>query len=61
MIYALAFEILSLFLFIYTADDLHRLFVGAMCAAGTLYVNAFGYPALMLKVGNSCWRGSGWS
>ena len=48
--YALLFQILSLFLFIFTADRLHGLFVGAMCAAGTLNVNGFGYPALLLKL-----------
>ena len=47
--YAFGFEILSLFLFIYTVDDLHALFVGAMCAAGTLNVNPYGYPTLLLK------------
>ena len=52
MIYALAFEILSFFLLVYVADDLHRLFVGAMCAAGTLNVNEYGYPAVVLKVLN---------
>ena len=40
---------LSLFLFIYTADSLSPLFVGAMCAAGSFQVNGFGYPALLLK------------
>ena len=45
-------ELLSLFLFIYTADTLHPLFVGAMCAAGTLHVNAWGYPTLLLKTAN---------
>jgi hypothetical protein len=50
--YAFAFQLGSLFLFIYTADHLHNLFVGAMCAAGTLHVNRFGYPALILKVIN---------
>jgi len=50
--YVFGFEILSLFLFIYTVDRLHTFFVGAMCAAGTLYVNGFGYPALILKVIN---------
>ena len=50
MTYALVFQILSFFLLIYVADDLHRLFVGAMCAAGTLNVNAYGYPAVLLKV-----------
>jgi hypothetical protein len=33
-------------------DQLHVLFVGAMCAAGSLYVNGYGYPALILKVIN---------
>lgn len=42
----------SLFLFIHTADHLHGLFVGAMCAAGALNVNAFGYPVLLLKMTN---------
>ncbi len=50
--YALGFELLSLFLFIHTADDLCVFFVGAMCAVGTLYVNSFGYPALTLKIVN---------
>jgi hypothetical protein len=50
MSYACAFEVVSLFLFIYTADDLAPLFVGAMCAAGTLNVNAWGYPTLVLKL-----------
>ncbi len=50
MSYALGFELLSLFLFIYTADSLSSLFVGAMCAAGSLKVNGFGYPALILKI-----------
>jgi hypothetical protein len=52
MSYILSFELMSLFLFIYTADDLHPLFTGAMCAAGTLAVNSFGYPALILKIVN---------
>lgn len=42
----------SSFLFIYTGDHLHRLFVGAMCAAGTLNVNAYGYPLLVVKILN---------
>jgi hypothetical protein len=48
--YVFGFELLSLFLFIFTVDHLHTFFVGAMCAAGTLYVNGFGYPTLILKV-----------
>ena len=50
--YALLFQILSLFLYIFTADDLHILFTGAMCAAGTLNVNSYGYPTLILKLVN---------
>ncbi len=45
----MAFEIMSLFLLVYVADDLHELFVGAMCAAGTFNVNSYGYTALTLK------------
>lgn len=55
--YVLALQISSLFLAIYTADSLHRLFVGAMCAAGTLYVNAYGYPAFLLKILNGILAG----
>ena len=47
---ALVIQILSLFLFIFTADGLHTQFVGAMCAAGSLAVNTFGYPVLLLKL-----------
>ena len=50
--FALVCELLSLLLFIYTADDLHSLFTGAMCAAGTLHVNGYGYPLLALKIVN---------
>lgn len=50
--YVFAFQLLSLFLFVFIADDLSRLFVGAMCAAGTLHVNVYGYPALMFKMVN---------
>jgi len=50
--YAFGFQIVSFFLFIFTADHLHTLFTGAMCAAGTLNVNEYGYPAIMLKAVN---------
>ncbi|MHC1724956.1 MAG: hypothetical protein AB9866_02845 [Syntrophobacteraceae bacterium] len=53
MSYALGFQLLSLFLFIYTADHLSALFSGAMCAAGTLNVNSLGYPTLLLKIANA--------
>jgi hypothetical protein len=48
--FALVIQILSLFLFIFTADGLHTQFVGAMCAAGSLAANAYGYPTLLLKI-----------
>lgn len=51
MSYILSFELMSFFLFIYVADDIHTLFTGAMCAAGTLAINSFGYPVLLLKIG----------
>lgn len=48
--YLACFELFSLFLFVYTSDHIHTMFVGAMCAAGSLNVNGFGYPTLILKV-----------
>ncbi len=48
--YFLALQLISLFLFIFTADGICNLFVGAMCAVGTLTVNGFGYPTLLLKI-----------
>jgi len=47
--YAFAFQLLSFFLFIYTADSLHPFFTGAMCAVGSLNVNQWGYPVVVLK------------
>jgi hypothetical protein len=57
--YTFVFQVLSLFLYIYTADNLHSLFIGAMCAAGALNVNEFGYPVLMLKIA-SCLLAGTW-
>lgn len=48
--YLLAFELFSLFMFVYTADYHRGLFIGAMCAAGSLNVNAFGYPTLNIRI-----------
>ena len=52
MIYAMGYQLLSLFLFIYTADQLAGVLVGAMCAAGALNANGWGYPTLILKLAN---------
>lgn len=48
--YALGFQIASLILFIYTMDDIHRLFVGAMCATGSFNANPVGWYALLSKL-----------
>ncbi|HSN56739.1 MAG TPA: hypothetical protein VLT32_18860, partial [Candidatus Sulfomarinibacteraceae bacterium] len=46
---ALWIEIGSALLFIHTADDLHDLFVGAMCATGSLNANPVGWWVLASK------------
>jgi hypothetical protein len=48
--YMFGFQLVALFLYVFTVDRLHSLFVGAMCAAGTLKVNDCGYPDLILKI-----------
>lgn len=53
MAICLVFQVGSLFLFINTTDSLCRLFPGAMCSAGTLNLNRFGYPVLVLKLVNA--------
>ena len=50
--YVMAFELFSLLMYVYTADHHHQMFVGAMCAAGSLNVNSYGYPTLILKIIN---------
>jgi hypothetical protein len=50
--YAFGFELLSFFLYVFTADQMHTFFVGAMCAAGSLYANEYGYPTLIVKLVN---------
>jgi hypothetical protein len=48
--YILGFVVLSAFLFIYTVDDIHRQFIGAMCATGSLNANPVGWIVLYTKV-----------
>lgn len=55
--YSLVFQILSFFLYIFTTDALHSQFTGAMCAAGSLAVNSYGYPVAILKVVNCLMAG----
>ncbi len=54
---ALLMELASLLLFVHTADGLHDRLAGAMCAAGTLAANGFGYPALLAKLAASLLAG----
>jgi len=48
--YALGFEAISALLFVFTVDDIHELFVGAMCATGSLNANPIGWSALYVKI-----------
>lgn len=48
--YLFGFQVVSPFLFVFTADRLCPLVTGAMCAAGVLHANGFGYPTLFLKL-----------
>lgn len=50
--YLFGFQLVSLFLFVFTADEIRSLFTGAMCAAGSFNLNQWGYPALLLKALN---------
>jgi hypothetical protein len=43
-------EAVTLLLFVFNADRMSGLFVGAMCAVGALKANAYGFPALFLKI-----------
>ena len=45
---AMVFQVVSLFLLVFTADALAPQFTGAMCAAGSLKADEHGYPALLL-------------
>ena len=42
----MAAEAAALILFVFNADRMATLFVGAMCAVGTLNANGYGFPAL---------------
>ena len=43
-------QLAALLLFVFNADRIAPMFVGAMCAVGTLNVNAYGFPALYVKI-----------
>ena len=43
-------QLAALLLFVFNADRLSVMFVGAMCAVGTLNVNGYGFPSLMTQM-----------
>lgn len=48
--FVLAAQALALLLFVFNADRMAVMFVGAMCAVGTLNANGFGFPALLAQI-----------
>ncbi len=48
--FALGYQVLSGLLFLYTIEDIHSLFVGAMCGTGSLNANPVGWAVLLVKV-----------
>ena len=49
-VFVMATQLLSLLLFVFNADKMSVMFVGAMCAVGTLNVDPFGFPALIAQM-----------
>lgn len=52
LFWLIGFQLISLFLFIYTASDICLSLTGAMCALGSLSANNYGFPVLGLKILN---------
>ncbi len=48
--FVMATQLMALMLFVFNADKMSVMFVGAMCAVGTLNVNAWGFPALIAQM-----------
>lgn len=46
----LGMQWVALLLFVFNADRMAVMFVGAMCAVGTLNANAYGFPALIAQI-----------
>jgi hypothetical protein len=46
----LALQLAAVLLFVFNAEKMSGMFVGAMCAVGTLNVNPFGFPALNARI-----------
>lgn len=48
--FVFALQLISLLLFVFNADQISGMFVGAMCAVGALNVNDYGFPALICHI-----------
>ncbi len=48
--FVFASQLVALLLFVFNADKMAVMFVGAMCAVGTLNVNSYGFPALLAQL-----------
>lgn len=48
--FVFAMQLVALLLFVFNADRMSVMFVGAMCAVGTLNVNGYGFPALLAQM-----------
>lgn len=48
--FVFATQLVALLLFVFNADKMAVMFVGAMCAVGTLNANEFGFPALLAQI-----------
>lgn len=48
--FVLLAQLAALLLFVFNADRLSVMFVGAMCAVGTLNVNGYGFPSLLTQI-----------
>jgi hypothetical protein len=48
--FVLVAQLAAVLLFVFNAEKMSGMFVGAMCAVGTLNVNPFGFPALNAKI-----------
>lgn len=48
--FVMATQLAALLLFVFNADKMSVMFVGAMCAVGTLNVNPYGFPALIAQM-----------
>jgi hypothetical protein len=46
----LGVQLAALLLFVFNADRMSEMFVGAMCAVGTLQVDPWGFPALVAQI-----------